>query len=370
MRILHCGDFHLDSRMTSFLTPDKAAERRRELLLTFQRMVEAAKLHSAEAVIIAGDLFDRKTCSAAARNTVAALIRENLSIAFFYLQGNHDTGGVFKGMEEQLPNLHLFSPDRWTGYSLAQGRVCITGAEWTASSEVRFINELQLDKDTYNIVVLHGQIIDGKAGGRGSRSVSAAEIPLRSLAGREIDYLALGHVHKRSSGKLDGRGIWCYSGCPEGRGFDECGEQGCVLIELDPDTHETALSFLPLGGRVHHEILLNAEPAAHSGELLPEIRKKLKEQGAEEKDLIRVLLTGNRGPAMEIPAVYLEQQLSPFFYYVKVEDRTRAVIRESDFASDPSLKGEFVRLVQKAEDLTEEEKSEVLQMGIRLLSQS
>ena len=46
-----------------------------------------------------------------------------------------------------------------------------------------------------------------------------------------IDYLALGHVHSFRQEKLDEQGIWCYSGCLEGRGFDECGTKGYVMLE-------------------------------------------------------------------------------------------------------------------------------------------
>lgn len=51
------------------------------------------------------------------------------------------------------------------------------------------------------------------------------------LRGRGIDYLALGHVHSFRQEKLDEQGIWCYSGCLEGRGFDECGTKGYVMLE-------------------------------------------------------------------------------------------------------------------------------------------
>ena len=46
---------------------------------------------------------------------------------------------------------------------------------------------------------------------------------------KNIDYLALGHVHEYRSGQLDGRGVWAYSGCPEGRGFDETGKNAFAV---------------------------------------------------------------------------------------------------------------------------------------------
>ncbi|MGX8704776.1 MAG: metallophosphoesterase family protein, partial [bacterium] len=65
-----------------------------------------------------------------------------------------------------------------------------------------------------NIVMLHGDI------------TNLNSIPLSMLKERNIDYLALGHIHKFQKGKLDDRGIWVYPGCLEGRGFDEEGPKG------------------------------------------------------------------------------------------------------------------------------------------------
>ena len=40
MKLIHCADLHLDSRMESGLPPEKARERRMELLHTFTKMVD------------------------------------------------------------------------------------------------------------------------------------------------------------------------------------------------------------------------------------------------------------------------------------------------------------------------------------------
>jgi exonuclease SbcD len=47
-------------------------------------------------------------------------------------------------------------------------------------------------------------------------------ISLKELKNKAIDYLALGHIHSYKMEQLDSRGVYCYPGCLEGRGFDEC----------------------------------------------------------------------------------------------------------------------------------------------------
>ena len=42
VKIIHCADLHLDSRMTTHLTKEKAKERKAEILKTFLNMDEYA----------------------------------------------------------------------------------------------------------------------------------------------------------------------------------------------------------------------------------------------------------------------------------------------------------------------------------------
>ena len=90
MKIIHCADLHLDSKMTANLSKEQAKERKMEILRTFSRMVEYAKNNQVSVIIIAGDLFDTRTVSATARNLVRDVIIQNSDIDFIYLKGNHD----------------------------------------------------------------------------------------------------------------------------------------------------------------------------------------------------------------------------------------------------------------------------------------
>ena len=58
MKIIHCSDLHLDSKMKSNLDSKKAKERRDEILITYQNMINFAKENGVKIILIAGDLFD------------------------------------------------------------------------------------------------------------------------------------------------------------------------------------------------------------------------------------------------------------------------------------------------------------------------
>lgn len=70
---------------------------------------------------------------------------------------------------------------------------------------------------------MHGQIRD--TSGKDKINVS-------KLRNKNIDYLALGHIHTFTSIKIDDRGTGVYSGCLEGRGFDECEDKGFVELTI------------------------------------------------------------------------------------------------------------------------------------------
>ena len=187
MKIIHCADIHLDSKMSANLTKEKARERKTELLTTFQNMVTYGAEQGVAAIIIAGDLFDTKNVSATARNVVKDLIQGHPKIAFYYLQGNHDEGSFTSGLSELPENLHLFG-NNWTSYELSgtentSGKgVAVTGVELTPENSGSIYNTLSLDVDQCNIVVLHGQESEYSARDK------AEIIHLTALKNKGIDY--------------------------------------------------------------------------------------------------------------------------------------------------------------------------------------
>ena len=221
MKIIYCSDLHLDSKMETNLTKEKARERKNEILITFERMVEYAKQNDVKVIIIAGDMFDKKTITAKAKKIVKNAIYSNKEIDFVYLKGNHDEAGFIEEDEEIPQNLKTFNSYNWTTYNY--DNITITGIEFGTQSNYEIYNTLLLEKNKTNIVVMHGQESDTDVKDK------AEIINLKQLKNKNIDYLALGHIHTYKQSKLDNRGIYCYSGCLEGRGFDECGKKGFVI---------------------------------------------------------------------------------------------------------------------------------------------
>ena len=351
MKIIHCSDVHLDSRMETNLTASQARERNAEICLTFGRMVATAREEGVAAVLIAGDLFDTERVSAQTVDYVLDQIRRAGGVEFFYLRGNHDENrDVFQGQE--LPeNLHTFGSG-WTSYRL--GQVVITGLELDGSNWESMYRDLSLEAEAVNIVMLHGQTATQPA---------PEQIALPLLRGKHIRYLALGHIHSFQQEKLDLDGDYCYCGCMEGRGFDECGEKGFVMVEVEGN--RLTSRFVPFAKRQLHEVAVDISGLTTVSQLQSAMERAA--EGIPAADLVKFTLTGEYTLETQKDLRFLKKALESGFYFVKIKDESRLMIDKGSYEHDASLKGEFIRLVM-ASDKTDAEKEAIICCGIRALS--
>ena len=357
MKIIHCADLHLDSKMTANLSKEQAKERKMEILRTFTKMVDYAKKNDVSVILIAGDMFDTRNVSAMVRNTVRDVIISNPEIDFLYLKGNHDNDNFLSKLDEIPENLCLFK-DTWTKYTY--GNVAISGLELNEDNSLTAYNTLVLDHDVYNIVTMHGQI-------SGYKNKDKAEIiSIDDLRNKNIDYLALGHVHNRIAEKLDSRGIYCYPGCLEGRGFDECGEKGFVLLDIDTDSRTATTAFVHMGSRAFYTLPVDVTGVFTTHEAVERIEQAIAKTQYPSNSLVKFVLEGEVDVECEIETAFLEEQFAEYFYFVKVYDETKIYVNYQDYEKDATLKGEFVRLVSES-DLSEEEKSLIIKTGILAL---
>ncbi|MCQ2497310.1 MAG: metallophosphoesterase [Lachnospiraceae bacterium] len=360
MRFIHCADLHLDSKMETNLDKLQAKERKAELLATFTGMVEYAAENDISGIIIAGDLFDAKNISATARNTVMAAIRNNPDIIFYILRGNHDVHSLFSGAEDIPENIRLFG-NSWTYYR--QGTLIISGVELCKENSGSIYNELVTDLNYFNIVVLHGQESEVTVKDK------AEVINLRALRGKGIDYLALGHVHEYKFAELPGGGSYCYPGCLEGRGFDECGEHGFVLLDIDERTHRFTHEFIPFAKRRMFTVPVEVNGIVTTPGILSAVRAALGDSRCTAKDLVKLELTGDIDAESELDTETIRAHFKDDFYFVKVKNSTRITFNETDYLYDRSLKGEFVRSVMADDSLSQEDKAAIIGYGLKALKE-
>ena len=348
MKLIHTADLHLGSRIESKFPPDKAERRRIELRDSFARMIERAKERGAGAILIVGDAFDTDPATPADAAFFFGAIRANPCLTFLYLRGNHDKTVDLPG---DCPNLVTFG-DKWTTWE--KDGVAVSGIEMSRENCETLYDGFSPVAGKVNIVMLHGRL---------GSSPAPDTVVLSKLSDRGIDYLALGDYHARQDGKLGARGAWAYPGCPEGRGFDEPGEKGflCLTAENGVVTRE----FVPHACRTLHEIDCDVSGAGSDYEAAEIARRAI--AAIPEKDPIRVNLIGAVGFDRANLARVAEERLKAGRFFVSVKDKTKVALDLDAIRGELSLRGEYLRLID-AEERPEDEKSAILELGLRALS--
>lgn len=356
MRIIHCADLHLESPLQNFIDKEKTKERREELLNNLDRLVDYANDNNVEVILIAGDIFDVRQKRKGATRHIQGLIEDNPHIDFVLLKGNHDVGELFEDMENVPSNVKLFDNQVWKKYEY--GDVVIKGVELSKDNYKDVALNLVLDPGKINIVTLH----TGPANHKGEKEIY--EINFNDLKKKHIDYLALGHIHRYIREPLDDRGVYVYPGCLEGRGFDEAGKKGFVLLDIEDG--KITDTFVPFALREIHRIEVTVSADDNMTDIISNIHAVA--DAIPTKDLLEVVLVGktNMNDLIDIDIRRIKREFEGSFYLFRVKDNTTVEIDYDSFANDKSLKGEFIRLLEKQE-ISDEDKSIIVELGIKAL---
>ncbi len=337
--MIHCADVHLGAKIDGF-PKEVSEERKAEVRNTFLRMVEFAKENDVSLILLAGDIFDREKPYKKDADFFYGVVESNPQIDFLYLRGNHDETGE----RRELPNLKTFGTE-WRYYRY--GNLTVAGIEIEKSNARSYYSTLALNEKDVNIVTLHGQIGD--------------EINLVKLREKNIDYLALGHIHAHSEGKLDDRGRYAYSGCLEGRGFDETGVKGFVLIEAE---EKLSFAFYPFSKRAIERYQIDVSSLSEGWAMAKRAKAQIPFQ---KENIYRVELVGEVDAEVEEFAADVRRYLEGECAFLSVKDCTKKKIDYAAYEYDISLRGEFVRAVRDSEDYTDEEKAQIVAYGLKAL---
>ncbi len=346
MKIIHTGDVHIGSALNA-LPPEKAEIRKREIFEGFAALTRFAKENGVSAVVIAGDLFDENGVASHWKKETLACIAAAAPVRFFYVSGNHDNALEFP---KPLPNnLFTFSHDHgWYCYDLGEN-ITLTGAD-SRNFAGAFSTPLQLPQSKYNIVTLHG----------------GNDIPLSALTDRNVDYLALGHIHKPmpKAEKLDFRGVYRYCGCLEARGFDEVGARGFFLLEIRGG-RLVGEKFLSLAKRAVVEVRVDITAC----QTYLDVENAVMNCAANValSDMVKVVLCGTPRAELRKDTPLLLARLCEKFFFAKIEDVSRPYIDPRAFENDLTERGEFIREVGRYE-MNEDFRAEILEVGLKALS--
>ena len=340
VKIVHAADFHLDSAFAA-LSADKARQRRRESRSLLSRLKSFVNESGAQLVLLAGDLFDSGTVY---RETLEALAETlgAMHARVFIAPGNHDPYSARSpyAMPIWPENVHIFTSGSIERVVLPELSCAVYGAAFTASAqdESLLAGFHAPDDGLTHLMVLHGDSSDEHS--------RYDPVTKAQIAQSGLDYLALGHTHRFGGVQREGGTAYAYSGCPEGRGFDELGEKGVLAGTVDRGS--AALSFVPLALRKYEILRVDATGKAPADAL----REALPEETA--CDSYRVIFTGETDErGLDLAA--LEEMFAPRFFSLELRDETRIGEDVWARAEEDSLRGLFLRTLREKFDAAQSE---------------
>lgn len=300
MKLIHASDIHLDMPLSS-LPPEKASVRREERRKSFSAIIDYTLQCDADALIIAGDLFDSPFPSESALRFCANEFNRLSGIPVFISLGNHDYGvqkSYFPG------NVHIF-PAVFKTYDC--GGFTVSGASFSREECVIPLSPPENDGKIH-ILAVHGDL-----------NPSSRYNPMDKdfLASLGYDYVALGHVHTYNRYKQ-----LIYPGCHDGGGFDETGEKGFVSCDISKDSLN--VSFIPSSSRIYESFDFDISSLTSSSQIVHALSQKLC------GGIYDISLTGRRCASFTPNTAFIQKELSQHAFHLRITDKSKSSVNLSD----------------------------------------
>ena len=358
MKIIHCADLHIEVKEMKGLSVEKRKIKRNRMLQNFIDLANFAENNKVDAILLCGDTFDVPSPT---KNTVSLfkkVILNHPNIKFFYVWGNHDEKFSPFGADEKPANFILFG-ENFKKFDVDY-EVTIGGVSLPRFIMDSLYSTVNFDKDRFNILMLHGPVNTADQYFNG--------IYTNKLVGKNIDYLALGHIHLGGSGKIDERGIWRFSGCLEGKNFNDASKigekKGFYLLEIE--NKKMTSSFIPFSRYDYRVIELNITSNIDHFQIVNKLNEIL--SNLSKDDIVKVVLKGKHKEENPIQVDMIKVEFENKFFHFEVVDESQTEFDFERYSKETySLKGEFLRSVYADKTLQDAEKEKIATIGLEAL---
>ena len=365
-KIIHTADIHLDSPF-SLLDVQKAQLRKNELRDTFSAIVRLAESEKADIMIIAGDLFDSGFVTKETMELLVSLFSSVSTCRFIIAPGNHDyIWGRSPYKKENFPqNVYIFDQEQVSCFSFPEIGVDVYGYAFTSDGYTQnpLEKKIQLQKSRINILVAHADV-----GGKSKY----CPVSVSDITKSGFDYIALGHIHTGGKVQTAGNTYYAYSGCPEGRSFDECGIKSVIVADLTKNSTHFSANFRNhrTCKRHYEKIAVDITGVSSQEDLSNCVKSAIEKEDLGSDVLLRVRLTGRIAPETTLHPQKLTAA-SMGIFYLEVEDASVPLLNYDELKNDISVKGAFFReLLPLLQSENEEERrtaADALRYGLAAL---
>ena len=352
IKFLQCGDLHLDSPFTSLADAEgKPDLRRQDLKSALARIIELADSEKSDMLLICGDLYEHGYVRKSTVRYICDQFQRIPDIPVIVIPGNHDPAvpeSFYLGFEWPQ-NVHILA-GRNRYHELPEKRVRVYST---------LTPEDGLDPAYINILMYHGTL-DMSFSSDAFQPVNSADITASGF-----DYCALGHFHTVISGAGGNKCIF-NAGSPEPLGFDEEGEHGVIMAEIEKGSGgaEIHTRFANICRRRFITIEADVGNCLNDEQAAVKVAECLEMNGSGE-DLYRIILCGYVSNEFRPNTELIRQLLREKAFYIKLTDRTTPDYDFDRIAGEPGIRGLFARkMLDRAAAATGEEERQLVMQAL------
>ena len=362
VKILHCADIHFDTPFKEFRNKlaDKSKEEIKEV---FSNIIKICNEENVDIMLLAGDIFDNYTLNKSTLIFIQEELKRLKRTKVFISPGNHDPYNFksFYKLVDWPENVHVFKSSLEKVF-IKELKTNIYGAAFEDNYVGQsMLKNIEVDKNFINIAVIHGELSN-----QGTTN-EYNPITIKDIEESKLDYIALGHRHKFNGVQKVGTTSYAYSGCPQGRGFDELGAKGILIGYVGKGYVD--LNFKKTCKREYIEKDVNIESAFGYREIKRKILEELKDFDLKI-NIFKVNLVGEIDASFKINEKILKEKLESEFYFVKIKDKTKIKIKIDDIENEHSTKGIFVKKISNKISEASGEELEILELALKIGLQS
>ena len=357
MKLVLFSDLHLDAHFAWLGSGGEAARRRRQALReTLVRIVQLAAETEADGLLCAGDLYEHERFSP----DTAAFLRSTFTRAHplpvYLAPGNHDWYGPASlyHQVEWSPNVHVFRSDSLEPVTLADGLTLWGAAHRAPANTAGFLDHFRVDRGGVHLALFHGSE-HGWLAEQESGKVAHAPFSAEQIERAGLHHAFVGHYHRpRDAGRHT------YPGNPDPLTFGEDGDRGAVLATVQADGTVTRRRRRVAMTQAHDLAVDITDCASRQ-----EARERVAALTAGLTGVARVTLTGELGQEVDLRERDLIDAAPWLDGLVVRTGALRAGYDLAAIAQEPTVRGQFVRDVRGAPDLSEADRRRIVITGLR-----
>jgi len=354
MKFVHIADMHFDSPFVNLSEKDIMGDLRRlEQRKVFKKIIEYIKENNIKYFFISGDLYEHKYIKQSTIDYINKLFEEIPETNIYIAPGNHDpyTKNSYYNKYNWSKNVKIFGP-KVEKIETQDANIYGYGFDDFYCSDSG-IENIELERtEKPNILIIHGNI-DGST----IEDMQYNSMSKKMLEEKGFDYVALGHIHKKDYNTEEDQKI-VYPGSTISLGFDELGEHGMIVGDVEKNKLET--QFIKLDDKQFTKRELNVDNIYSKEELI----EKINELEIEENNYVEIILIGNRN--FEINKYDLIKYILNN-NIIKIKDNTKIAYDLEKLENENTLKGLFIKeMNKKLKNAETEEEKEIIEKSIEI----